>query len=150
MELVIFTGLPGAGKTSFYRERFADTHVLVSKDLFPNARSRDRRQERLIREAFAEDRSVVVDNTNATVDSRATLIALGRACGARITGYVFELDVDDCYQRNAMRLGKARVPDVGFFATLKQMTLPTYAEGFETLYRVRIANGGFEVRPVER
>jgi hypothetical protein len=37
-------GDPGSGKTTFYRARFAGTHVLVSKDNFPNARSRDLRQ----------------------------------------------------------------------------------------------------------
>jgi hypothetical protein len=30
MELVLLVGLPGAGKTSFFRQRFAETHVHVS------------------------------------------------------------------------------------------------------------------------
>ena len=32
---MILVGLPGAGKTTFYRERFAATHRHVSKDLMP-------------------------------------------------------------------------------------------------------------------
>ncbi len=43
-ELVLFVGLQGAGKSSCYRARFADSHVLVSKDRFPNNRNPARRQ----------------------------------------------------------------------------------------------------------
>ena len=32
MELVLFVGLQGAGKTSFYRRAFAETHAHVSRD----------------------------------------------------------------------------------------------------------------------
>ena len=148
MELVVFTGLQGAGKSTFYRQHFAATHAHVSKDLFPNARKPNARQERLIREAAAEGRSVVVDNTNATVETRAALIALGRELGMEVVGYAFEAEAKACYERNAARQGRARVPDVGFFATLKQLTLPTKAEGFDRLYRVRLVDGQFEVSPM--
>jgi len=47
-ELVVFTGLQGSGKTSFYRERFATTHVHISKDAWPNARKKEERQRRLL------------------------------------------------------------------------------------------------------
>ncbi len=35
-ELVIFVGLQASGKSTFFRERFATTHELVSKDLLRN------------------------------------------------------------------------------------------------------------------
>jgi len=57
VELILFIGLQGSGKSSFYRERFAGTHVLVSKDLWPHARRREARQRRLISEALAAGRS---------------------------------------------------------------------------------------------
>ena len=150
MQLVLFTGLQGSGKSSFFRERFASTHVHVSKDLFPNARNRDRRQERMIREAAERNDSVVVDNTNPTVESRTQLITLGRELGMEVIGYAFDGDAKSCYERNAARIGKARVPDVGFFATLKQLQFPTYDEGYERLFRVRLVNDLFEVTEVPR
>jgi predicted kinase len=142
MELVVFIGLQGAGKSSFFRERFAGTHTHVSKDLWPRARNRERRQRRLIAEALVAGRSVVVDNTNPSAEVRAPLIDIGKQHGARVVGYYFESNVQECLERNAKREGAARVPEVGFFATLKQLQRPRYAEGYDALFHVRLAPGG--------
>ena len=90
-ELVILVGAQGAGKSSFYRARFAPTHALISKDLWPNLRRKDARQEKLAREHLSAGRSVVVDNTHATRAQRAALFPIARACGARVTGYYFDV-----------------------------------------------------------
>jgi predicted kinase len=142
MELVLFIGLQGSGKSSFYRERFSGAHVLVSKDLWPHARRRDARQQRLISEALAAGRSVVVDNTNPTVEGRAPLIALGKAHGARVVGYSFESSIEDCLARNARREGRARVPEVALYATRKVLRWPSPAEGFDALYFVYLTPEG--------
>ena len=42
-ELVLLIGLQAAGKSTFYRARFAGTHDWVSKDRFPNNRNPARR-----------------------------------------------------------------------------------------------------------
>src|ERR1043166_6557839 len=79
-----------AAKCSWYHEHFAATHVHVSKDLMPNARNRDTRQQQQIEEALQGGRSVVVDNTNPSPESRAPLIAIGRRHGARVIAVYFE------------------------------------------------------------
>src|SRR5262245_21129694 len=67
VELVIFIGLQGAGKSTFYRERFAATHAYVSLDRLRNTPSRPRqRQTELVAMALAAGQSVVVDNTSPT------------------------------------------------------------------------------------
>jgi len=148
MELVLFIGLQGSGKSSFYRARFAATHVHVSKDLWPNARRREARQQRLIAEALAEGRSVVVDNTQPRVEDRAPLIEIGRRLGARVVGYAFESELEACLARNAARVGRARVPDKALLITRAKLRWPSYAEGFDALFHVRMApEGDFQVRP---
>jgi len=145
VELVIFVGLQASGKTSFFRERFAATHEHVSKDLFRNNKNRNRRQAQLIEAALGAGSSVVVDNTNPTVEDRQPLIELGRKFGARIVGYYFESTVRECIGRNRRRTGKDQVPDVAIFATAKRLEPPSYSEGFDELFRVRLIDD-FEVR----
>jgi predicted kinase len=131
LELIVFVGLPGAGKTTYYRAHFAATHAHVSKDLWPNARRRDDRQEREIEAALAGGQSVVVDNTNPTAAVRAPLIAAGRRHGARIVAVYFETDVRTAIMRNRQREGRARVPDVAIFTTKKKLVPPALQEGFD-------------------
>jgi predicted kinase len=140
VELVIFVGLQASGKSKFFRERFAATHEHVSKDLLPNNRNRNRRQAQLIEDALGTGTSVVVDNTNPTVEDRQPLIQLGRELGAKIVGYYFEATVRQCVGRNRRRKGKAQVPDVAIFATAKRLTPPSYSEGFDELFRVRLTD----------
>ncbi|HKS23306.1 MAG TPA: ATP-binding protein [Thermoanaerobaculia bacterium] len=131
LELIILIGLPGSGKSTYFRSHFASTHAHVSKDLMPNARRRDDRQERDIEAALTKGQSVVVDNTNPSREVRAPLIALGRRHGARIVAVYFETDVRTAIMRNRQREGKTRVPDVAIFATRKKLVAPTLEEGFD-------------------
>ena len=47
-ELVVLVGLQASGKSTFCRERFAATHVHVSKDELRNVRQREARQRELV------------------------------------------------------------------------------------------------------
>ena len=144
-ELVVFTGLQAAGKTSFYRERFAATHVHVSKDAWPNARKKEERQRRLVDEHLRAGRSVVVDNTNPTPAEREPLIAIARAAGARVASYWFVVTVEEALRRNAGREGRARIEDVGIYAVAKRLVRPSEAEGFDQRFEVQWTHDGFVV-----
>ena len=139
MQLIIFIGLQASGKSTFFRTHFATTHEHISKDLMRNNKNRARRQMQLIEAAFQAGRSVVVDNTNSTTLERAALIHQGQTHNAQIIGYYFASKVSDCLERNQQRSGKARVPDVGIYATAKNLVRPSYGEGFHQLFYVQIA-----------
>src|SRR5438132_552893 len=104
-----------------------------------SARDKGRRQLAEMARAFDAGRSVVVDNTNATVADRAPLIALAHARGARAIGYEFRARVEECVARNRRREGKARVPDAAIFVTAMRLEPPSLDEGFDELFRVRVA-----------
>lgn len=136
MELVLMIGLQASGKSTFARERFAATHVYVSMDKLRNNKRPARRQLQLIEEALQAGQSVVVDNTNPSVEVRAPLIALGQQYGAHITGYFFVPQIRRSLEWNKSRSGKECVPPVAIYATAKRLIPPTYEEGFTTLYQV--------------
>ena len=148
LELIILIGLPAAGKSSLYREKFAGTHLHVSKDLWPNAtkredrsaRGRSRRgdQREMIEAALASGKSVVIDNTNPTKAERAKLIALARAHGASVLGYYFDINTRTAVARNAERTGRGKVPNVAIFTAAKRLQPPSRGEGFDQLFRVTI------------
>jgi predicted kinase len=152
VECVILVGLPAAGKSSFYRERFAGTHDHVSKDLMRNTRRPQRRQEQLVGESLSLGRSVVVDNTNPTAAVRAPLVRIAREHGAEVAGYYFPTAAADVLRRNRARQGRGKVPEVAIFATRKRLEPPSYAEGFDRLFEVMLveAEGRFVVTPIAR
>ena len=148
MELCIFVGIQASGKSTFFRTYFADTHIHVSKDMLRSSKTLNKtaKQSLLVEEALREGKSVVVDNTNPTKEDREPLIALGHRYGAKVTGYVFQSTVQDARQRNSTREGKARVPDVALYVMASKLVMPTYEEGFDELWCVKIVGDGhFEI-----
>jgi predicted kinase len=146
MELLIFIGLQASGKSSFFQKNFATTHKLVSKDLMPNNKNRAKRQAQLIAQALENGHSVVVDNTNPTIEERAILISLGKQYHAQIIGYYFQSYVSRCLERNQQRPGKDKVPDLGIYATSRKLERPAIKQGFDQLFYVKFAdNNDFEI-----
>ena len=135
-------GLQGAGKSSFYRERFFDTHLRLSLDML-----RTRHRERRLMQVCVEARQrFVVDNTNPTRAERQVYIRAARDAGFRVIGYYFRSRVEDCLRRNEGRPAGRRVPLKGLLGTAGRMELPSLAEGFDELHYVRIdENCGFVV-----
>jgi predicted kinase len=146
-ELIVFVGLQGSGKTTFYNAFLADSHVLVSKDRFRHNRRKERRQCYLVDEALSKGQAVVVDNTNPTAADRAGVIAVAKAHQVQVVAYFFQPDVMASLVRNSQRQGKAYVPAVGIFATAKRLEPPSEVEGFDALFTV-IAGENFQFRVV--
>ena len=132
MELIVFSGIPASGKTTFYRERFLATHVRVSLDLLKTRQ----REDILLFACFAAQQPVVVDNTNATAAQRTRYVQLAHAAGFKAVLYFFDVSTRAAVARNAERKGKAKVPNVAIFGTQKKLQRPTAAERFDQMYRV--------------
>lgn len=62
MEAVVFCGVQGSGKSTFFVERFAHTHVRLNLDML---RTRSR-EDILLHACLAAQQPFVADNTNAT------------------------------------------------------------------------------------
>lgn len=135
MEAVIFVGVQGSGKTSFYLDRFFQTHVRISLDML-----RTRYRERVLLTACLESKQpFVIDNTNPLPEDRARYVGLARAAGFRVVAYFFETSLRDAIRRNNQRRGKKRIPIPAIAGTFRKLQAPTAAEGFDELYTVEIS-----------
>jgi predicted kinase len=141
MEAVIFIGLQGAGKSSYFKERFFNTHVRISLDLLKTRY----REQRMLDICFATDQRFVIDNTNPTKEERLSYIEAAKAHGFKITGYYFRSKVEECLRRNTSRPEGQRVSDVAILSTAKKLERPTFDEGFDQLFYVRLTESGFTV-----
>ncbi len=142
MQAIIFIGIPATGKTTFYCQRFINTHVRISLDLL-----RTRRREReFLETCLRTHQRFVVDNTNPTVEDRKRYIEPARAAGYEVVGYYFDSDIQAALARNAQRERGDRIPAPGLWSAHAKLQIPSPEEGFAKLYYVRIVGEGkFEV-----
>jgi predicted kinase len=132
MELLLFCGLQGAGKTTFYQRHFSTTHLRISMDML-----RTRRREHAILSACLETgQRCVIDNTNPTVEERRVYIDAAREKHFAVTGYFFDVPLATCLARNAERSGKARITETGLFSVRAKLAPPAIGEGFARIYWV--------------
>ncbi len=134
MEAIIFVGLQASGKSSFYRDKFLDTHIRINLDML-----KTRHREKILFEAcLAAKQPLVIDNTNPTIADRSRYIKPAKAKGFKIIGYYFQANLEECKQRNSQRSGKQKIPLVGILDTYKKLEIPNYQEGFDRLFYVTI------------
>lgn len=142
MEAVIFVGLQGAGKSTFYQERFFATHLRINLDML-NTRHREKR---LLIACVETSQPFVVDNTNPTRAEREVYVRAAKAARYRVVCYYFQSRVEDCKRRNDQRPSAQQVPLGGILGTAGRMEFPSRAEGFDELFYVRIDEaGGFVI-----
>lgn len=130
-------GLQASGKSTWVQTHLAATHVVVSKDHWPNARHKEARQLRVVGELLGEGRSVVVDNTQPSVQERAGLVALATSHGVPVRAVFLDVPFEVCVARNEAREGRAQVPLVGLLAARKRLVPPSVEEGFVRVDVVR-------------
>ena len=135
MEAVIFIGIQGSGKSTFFRERFFDTHVRINLDML---RTREREQI-LFSACLAARQPFVIDNTNPTKADRARYIPAARAAGFRVIAYFFQSTVREAIQRNNQRKLKAKIPPMAIAGTFKKLQPPALDEGFDEIFTVSIS-----------
>jgi predicted kinase len=144
MEAVILVGIQASGKSTFYTQRFFDTHVRISRDLL-----RTKNRERALLQACLDTRQpFVIDNTNVRAEERARYVAAAKAAGFRVVCYYFRTETRAAIARNKLRQGKAVVPIPGILGTCKKLQEPRPEEGFDEIYTVTLTpSNEFVVEP---
>ena len=140
-EIIIFTGIPASGKSTFYEQNFAATHTCISLDILKTRFCEDK----MLLEAVNSGKSCVIDNTNVSVADRKKYIDIAQKHSYKIIGYYFRSSIDECRIRNNRRQGKKQVPEVALRYKAAHLERPAMQEGFDELYYVKIVDDKFEI-----
>lgn len=138
MEMILFAGCQGAGKSTFFRLNFFDTHIRINLDML---KTRNREQQ-LISACLQMKQRFVIDNTNPTKADRRNYIDAAKQAGFKVIGYYFEASIEELLARNAQRSGKSKIPEAGIRGTFNRFEPPAYDEGFDELYHVHVRSDG--------
>lgn len=135
MEAVIFVGLPGSGKSTFYKEHFLNTHLRISNDLLKTKN----REKLLLDFCKNTNMSFVIDNTNVQKQDRKKYIEIIKSWEQEISikCIYFECNVPTCIKHNLQRTGKDKVPDVAIYSKAKIFEEPSIDEGFDEIQIVK-------------
>jgi len=134
VDAILLIGIPGAGKSTLYRERFFDTHVRVSRDMLKTRN----RELLLVGACLAARQDFVIDDTNASKATRAELIEAAKSVGFRVVGYYFRTPLSTALARNRRRPPGQVVPVPGVIAMWKRFQPPAWSERFDELHVVGI------------
>lgn len=143
MQAVIFMGLQASGKSSFYRDRFFKTHLLISLD---QIRTRHR-ESQLLSVCLETNQRFVIDNTNPRRDDRQRYLPAAKKARFETVGYYFRSSIEECLARNSSR--ETRIPEPAILRTASNLERPTPEEGFDQLFHVHISESGFVVKEWE-
>ena len=139
-QMIVFIGIQASGKTTFYKSLLAPLgygHINLD-----TLRTRHKEKE-LLQEYLLGSRSFVVDNTNPEIADRERYIPVAKANGYEVIGIFFQSIVRDCIARNSKR--ECTIPLKAIPCTRNRLQLPSYSEGFDELYFVRITDNGFNI-----
>jgi predicted kinase len=131
-EAVIFVGVQGSGKTTYFMEHFAGTHEHVSRDI----QQGEEREMSLIRDCLRSGRSFVVDDTNATRAVRAPYIRAAKTAGFSVRSYFFDTPIRTAIGRNNHRKDKKSIPVPAILRAAKILEPPSLSEGIDEICKI--------------
>ncbi len=133
-EAIIFVGIPGSGKSTFFRKKFFDTHIRINLDML-----KTRNREKILIEACLKAKqSFAIDNTNVQKADREGYITKAKERGFSVIGYFLRSSLKECLMRNKNRESKKVVPEIAVKGRFAKLEMPSPDEGFDQLYFVRI------------
>jgi predicted kinase len=144
MRIVVLTGLPGSGKSTWLSQRGsggissdAVRHLLADDETDQSIHAQVFQTVRyLLEQRIAIGRPVTyIDATNLTPEERRPYIEIARARGCEIESVYFDVPLAVCMERNARR---ARVvPPEAMEKMAAKLIAPDVSEGFSRVTTVR-------------
>jgi predicted kinase len=141
VEAILFMGLQASGKSTFYQKHFFNSHVRISMDLLKTRN----REQKFLNVCLQTSAKLVVDNTNPRIEDRARYISQCKERRYQVVGYFFQTSLPEALARNRAREGKEKVKDIALYDVRKKLQPPSFEEGFDQLFSVRLQGDVFLV-----
>jgi len=147
--VVLAIGLPGSGKTTWFRRRGVTP---LSSDLLRNILFDDVEEQRYQGLVFSTLRSLLrarliarmpwnyVDATNLSVHERRQWIKMAKSFGYEVQGVFFDVPLEVCLDRNRQR--DRSVSEDVMRKMAEKLKAPLFEEGFAKITVVRVKSAG--------
>jgi predicted kinase len=147
--VVLAIGLPGSGKTTWFRRRGVTP---LSSDLLRNILFDDVEEQRYQGLVFSTLRSLLrarliarmplnyVDATNLSIHERRQWIKMAQSFGYEVQAVFFDVPLDVCLERN--RLRDRSVSEDIMRKMAEKLKPPVFEEGFAKITVVRVKSAG--------
>ncbi|OBT46568.1 hypothetical protein VE00_01861 [Pseudogymnoascus sp. WSF 3629] len=141
LEIVLFVGSPGSGKSTFYHTHLPPPYVRINQDLL---KTRDKCLK-AARARLEEGVSVVIDNTNPDEATRKYWVDLAREVGVGIRCVHFVTEGGVCRHNDVVRAlnremnpeKRTILPNIAFTSFNSKYRPPTLQEGFKEVTEVK-------------
>jgi predicted kinase len=143
--VVLAIGLPGSGKTTWFRRRGVTP---LSSDLLRNILFDDVEEQRYQGLVFSTLRSLLkarliahmpwnyVDATNLSIHERSQWIRMAKSFGYEVQAVFFDVPLDVCLERNSKR--DRSVSEDVMRKMAEKLKPPVFTEGFAKITVVRV------------
>jgi predicted kinase len=147
--VVLAIGLPGSGKTTWFRRRGVTP---LSSDLLRNILFDDVEEQRYQGLVFSTLRSLLrarliarmplnyVDATNLSIHERRQWIKMAKSFGYEVQAVFFDVPLDVCLERNRQR--DRSVSEDVMRKMAERLKPPVFEEGFAKITVVRVKSAG--------
>ena len=138
VEMVILVGLPASGKSTFVKTYMEpNKYIAVNRD---ELKTQDKCMK-LCSDSLKAKKSVVIDNTNPSKDSRQSYINIAKKLGVPVRCFHFQATKELAEHMNMFRqtqsAGKIRrVPAVGYNMFKSKFVAPDISEGFTEIKKI--------------